>query len=82
MCAEDSWDASSSSPCPKDLQDIWGRPQRFFSLLRNPRADPTPVMWESVRERWPILQGVPDDELLKNLVECRKEIFDARFVDS
>ena len=49
--------------------------------LRNPRVDPTPVVWEAVRSQWPSLQGVPDDELLKNLAECRKEYADVRSME-
>ena len=50
----------------------------IYSLLRNPRVDPSPVAWEAVRKQFPVLFGVPDDELQKNLVECRKEAFDPR----
>ena len=80
MSALYSWDAASPAPCPEDLLTIWGKPQIFFSLMRHPRIDPTPVMWEAVRKQWPVLQGVPDEELQKNLVECRKELCDARFL--
>ena len=42
--------------------------------------NPTPKQWEALRKTWPILDGVPDDELMKNLVECRKEFCDVRFI--
>ena len=77
MCAEDCWD-SSKGPVPDDLRTVWGNAQMFFSLLRNPNREvPEPMVWEVVRERWPNLAGVPDDELQKNLTECRKEYCDA-----
>ena len=52
----------------------------FYSLLRHPTDEPTAVMWNVVRKQWPILEGVPDDELQKNLIECRKEPCDPRFL--
>ena len=76
----DSFTGESYS-CPDDLKSPFGFPMIFFSLLRNPRVDPTPVVWEAVRNQWPSLQGVPDDELLKNLVECRKEYADVRAME-
>lgn len=76
-----AWDPASVLACPDDLLTAWGKPQRFYSLMRHPRIDPTPVMWNAVRKRWPLLEGVPDDELFKNLVECRKEFADARFLE-
>merc|ERR1712032_1771145 len=79
MSAEDCWDESSAGQCPEDLRSAFGNTMNFFSLLRRPSTDPTPVAWEAVRARWPILQGVPDDELQKNLVEIRTEFVDARF---
>ena len=78
MSAEDCWDASKG-PLPDEFRTIWGTPLMFFSLLRNPSKEvPSPLVWVAVRERWPNLQGVPDEELQKNLVECRKEYCDAR----
>ena len=66
--------------CPEEMKNIWGRPLIFFNICRNPRKDPTPKQWEALRKTWPILDGVPDDELMKNLVECRKEFCDVRFI--
>ena len=78
MSPKPCWDATAS-PCPEELRSAFsGRPQIVFSLLRHPRLDPTPAAWEAVRTLWPILQGVPDAELQKNLVECRKEPCDIR----
>ena len=51
----------------------------FGPRARKPRH-PTPKQWEALRKVWPILDGVPDDELMKNLVECRKEFCDVRFI--
>ena len=78
-----SWETNApggyDSNMPEDLQGAWGKSLIFFSLLRHPTNDPTPVVWDAVRKRWPLLEGVPDEELQKNLVECRKEFCDARF---
>lgn len=75
-----SYDAAYDPTAPDDLIGIWGRPLNFFSLLRHPTVDPSPVVWDVVRKQWPALQGVPDEELQKNLVECRKEYVDGRFL--
>lgn len=81
MSGEACWDENKSGACPEELKSAFsGRPVMFFSLLRNPRGDPTPTVWQAVRNRFPSLQGVPDDELFKNLTECRKEFVDARFL--
>ena len=77
---EPAWDPDRVGKCPEDLLSAWGKPQIFFSLLRHPRIDPSAVVWDAVRYKWPTLQGVPDEELQKNLVECRKEACDARFI--
>merc|ERR1711924_174133 len=70
---KECWDGSDMAGCPEEMKNIWGRPLIFFNICRNPRKDPTPKQWEALRKTWPILDGVPDDELMKNLVECRKE---------
>jgi len=81
MSAEASWDVSLQGECPDAIKSKFsGRPIIFFSLLRNPRTDPAPVMWQAVRSKWPILQDIPDEELQKNLVACRMEFVDARFI--
>jgi hypothetical protein len=76
MSAQDSWQQEGT--CPAELRGPLGGIKIFFSLLRNPRTEPTPDVWRCVRSQWPILEGVPDEELQKNLVECRKELVDAR----
>lgn len=78
--ATDSWDQKSPGECPKDLQGLFGGVKMFYSLLRHPTDEPNAVMWNAVRRQWPILEGVPDDELQKNLLECRKEPCDPRFL--
>ena len=76
----DCWDAKSPGECPKELAGLFGGYKMFYSLLRHPTDEPTAVMWNVVRKQWPILEGVPDDELQKNLIECRKEPCDPRFL--
>ena len=73
-----SWDVEKEGECPDDLNTLWGRPNIFFSLLRHPRIDPSPVVWTAVRKQWPILGNIPDDELMKNLYACRAEACDIR----
>ena len=77
---KECWDGTNMAGCPEEMKNIWGRPLIFFNICRNPRKDPTPKQWEALRKAWPILDGVPDDELMKNLVECRKEFCDVRFI--
>jgi hypothetical protein len=77
-----AWDVASQGPCPDDLLSAWGKPLIFFSLLRHPRIDPSPVVWAAVRKQWPELGNIPDDELQKNLVACRKEYCDVRMLDN
>ena len=72
-----AWDESQGE-CPDDLNTLWGRPNIFFSLLRHPRIDPSPVVWTAVRKEWPVLGNIPDDELMKNLYACRAEACDLR----
>ena len=76
-----SWD-SDDGEVPDDLKSIWGRPLVFYSMLRNPNPEkqPTPVVWKAVRKQWPVLEGVPDGELQKNLIEVRKDNWDPRFI--
>ena len=76
---EKCWNATDGAcPDPEALLDVFGTPKVFFSLLRNTRDDPSSGAWNAVRAAWPVLAGVPDDELLRNLVECRKEKADFR----
>ena len=76
------WDEKGGyGACPEEMKSMLSqRPSYFYSLLRHPRDDPTPVMWEAVRREWNVLEGVPDEELFKNLVAVRSEFVDTRFL--
>lgn len=69
-----------AEPCAEALMGLFGQPDTFFALLRNPKVEPGPEAWAAVRAAWPALEGMPDDELQKNLVACRQERVDPRFL--
>jgi hypothetical protein len=62
------------------LLNAFTRPQQFFSLLRNPREDPPEEIWDVIREKWPVLKGKTNAELLEALKPIKAEFVDLRFL--
>ena len=51
--------------CPDVLKSKFTqKPLDFFAVLRNPQADPDPAVWPGVREKFPALADLSDDDLL------------------
>ena len=50
--------------CPPELRNIMSMPDKFYCLLRNPKIpEIDPIVWDAVREQWPILKDTTDAQL-------------------
>ena len=67
--------------CPASLKNIFTQqPKDLFAVLRNPLEEPAPEAWECIREKWPVLAGRTDEELLSALQPIKDVKVDRRYL--
>ena len=63
---------------PKALKSPFGNPEDFFGMLRSPKTDPAPEVWDCVRQKWPVLATRSDDDLVAVLQPIKDVYVDRR----